>query len=118
VGVRWELQDNHLRIEPSDGVVAWMFKNVGDEAALAGTEVATVTIWKEPGGAPWTRAVVLPGSDAVQPDAGVPMSATLTWDGQEPGDYVVRIDFNNNEAMSETRFSISQFGHLERFHNY
>jgi len=118
MGVRWELQDVQLRIEPSDGVVAWTFENAGDEPAPAGMEVATVTIWKRPDGVPWTRAVALPGADAVQPQAGVPLSATLSWDGQEPGDYGVRIDFNNNEAMSETSFTISQFGHVERFHNY
>ncbi len=60
----------------------------------------------------------VPGADDVEPDAGVPLSATLVWDGQEPGDYGVRIDFNNNEAMAETTFHINAFGHVERFHNY
>jgi hypothetical protein len=118
VGVRWELEHQELRIDPGDGVVAWSFKNVGDEAAPAGSEVCTVTIWKKPDGVPWTRSVDLPGADAVEPQSGVPLSATLAWDGQEPGDYGVRIDFNDNEAMAETTFHISQFGYVERFHNY
>ena len=118
MGVRWELEHNELRIEPDDGVAAWNFKNVGDEPAPAGTEVCTVTVWKRPDGVAWTRSVSLPGADDVEPDGGVPLSATLAWDGQEPGDYGVRIDFDNNEAMSETSFHINQFGKVERFHNY
>jgi hypothetical protein len=118
MGVWWEVENNDLRIDPGNGIVAWTFKNVGDEPAPAASDVCTVTIWKQPDGAPWTRSVTLPGADAVQPESGVPMSATLAWDGQEPGDYGVRIDFNDNEATSETTFHISQFGHVERFHNY
>lgn len=118
MGVKWELEHDDLRIEPHDGVAAWNFKNVGDETAPAGTEVCAVTIWKRPDGAPWSRSVSLPDADNVEPDGGVPLSATLAWDGQEPGDYGVRIDFNDNEAMSETTFHIDQFGNVERFHNY
>jgi hypothetical protein len=114
MGVRWELEYSFLRIEPDDSVVAWNFKNVGDEAAAAGTEVCTVTVWKVPDGAPWTRAVTLPGSDPVAPEAGVPLSADLTWSGQEPGDYGVRIDFNDGSAMAEASFLIDQFGHVQR----
>ena len=118
MGVRWELEDSELRIDPDDGVAAWNFKNVGDEDAPAGTEVCTVTVWKRPDGVPWSRSVTLPYADDVQPAAGVPLAATLSWDGQEPGDYEVRIDFNNNEASSETTFHINRFGKVERFHNY
>jgi len=118
MGVRWELEHNELRIDPSDGVAAWNFKNIGDESARAGTEVCTVTVWKLPDGVPWTRSVSLPHADDVQPDGGVPLSAPLAWDGQEPGDYRVRIDFNDNAAMSEIAFHINQFGSVERFHNY
>jgi hypothetical protein len=118
MGVMWELDGNELRVEPDDSVIAWNFKNVGDEPASAGSEVCTVTVWKQPDGVPWTRSVTLPVADDVEPQSGVPLSATLTWDGQEPGDYRVRIDFNNHEAMSETMFHINRFGTLERFHNY
>jgi hypothetical protein len=118
LGVKWELEHNELRIDPGDGVVAWTFKNVGDAQAPAGSEVCTVTVWKRPDGAPWTRAVSLPHADGVDPEAGVPLSATLAWDGQESGDYGVRIDFNDNEAMSETTFHIDRFGRVERFRNY
>ena len=118
MAVHWELENHELRIEPSDGVAAWNFKNVGNEAAESGSDVASVTIWKLPDGVPWTRAVSLPGSDDVQPDNGVPLSASLTWDGQEPGDYGVRIDFNDNQAMADMSFHINQFGAVERFHNF
>jgi hypothetical protein len=118
MGVTWELEGHELRIDPDDGVAAWNFKNVGDEPAAAGSEVGTVTVWKRPDGVPWTRSVTLPGADGVEPQSGVPLSATLAWDGQEPGDYGVRIDFNSNEAMSETMFHINRFGTVERFHNY
>jgi hypothetical protein len=118
MSVRWELENNELRIDPSDGVAAWTFKNVGDEAAYPGFQACTVTIWKQPDGTPWTRTLVLPGSDAVEPDRGVPMTASLAWDGQEPGDYMVRIDFNENEAMSETAYHITEHGHLERYHGF
>jgi hypothetical protein len=118
VGVKWELEDLELRIDPDDGVAGWNFKIVGDEPAAAGSEVCTVTIWMRPDGVPWTRSVTLPGSDAVDPQSGVPLSATLSWDGQEPGDYGVRIDFNDNEATSETTFHINRFGKVEQFHNY
>ncbi len=118
MGVRWELEYNELRVEPDDRVAAWTFKNVGDEAAPAGSEACTVTIWKRPDGSPWTRSVSLPDADDVEPQGGVPLAATLAWDGQDPGDYGVRIDFNNNDAMSESSFHITEFGHVERFHNY
>ena len=118
MGVRWELEHNELRIEPDDGVAAWNFKNVGDEPAPAGTDVGTVTVWQLPDGVPWSRSVSLPGADDVEPHGGVPLSATLAWDGQEPGDYKVRLDFNDNEAMSETTFHINRWGKVERFHNY
>jgi hypothetical protein len=118
MGVKWELEDHELRIDPADGVAAWNFKNVGDERASAGSEVCTVTVWKRPDGVPWTRSVTIPGPDAVEPESGVPLWATLAWDGQEPGDYGVRIDFNNNEAMSETTFHVNRFGTVEQFHGY
>jgi hypothetical protein len=118
MNVVWTLESNELRIDPSDGVAAWTFKNTGGDAAPPGFQACTVTIWKQPDGAPWTRAVEIPGSDAVEPDHGVPLTATLTWDGQEPGDYMVRIDFNENEGMMETAYHITEHGHLERYHGY
>ena len=118
MGVTWELEDQELRIEPADAVAAWNFRNVGNEPAPAGSEVCTVTVWRKPDGVPSTRSVSLPVSDAVEPQSGVPLSATLIWDGQEPGDYGVRIDYNNYEAMSETTFHVNRFGTVERFHNY
>src|SRR6266508_1094899 len=98
MGVKWELEDHELRIDPDDGVAAWNFKNVGDDPAPAGSEACTVTVWKLPDGVPWERSVTLPAADAVEPDHGVPLSARLTWDGQEPGDYRVRIDFSHNDV--------------------
>jgi hypothetical protein len=117
MGVHWVVEEGFLRVEPGDGVIAWTFRNDGDEPAAPLSQRMKAAIWSDRI-SPWEQELDFPtGTDDVAPEHSTPMHVTPTWDGQEPGTYWIRVDFNDGTAMAETVFAIDQWGRVARPHD-
>lgn len=109
--VRWEIEYPMLRIEGD--LVAWTIKNIGDEDATSGSSLGTVSICavkvsdSPVDGTPFVNAITLDRDVAV--GTAHAMSYPLTWTGQEPGTYQVRVT-HHDDVWSETNYRKTLYG--------
>jgi hypothetical protein len=112
MAVRWEVEYPGMQLHENE--VVWTMKNVGDEAAQAGSHCGDISIWQHPGSAgshvdttPWTNPLSV--DREVHPEAAHTMTFPLQWTGQQHGTYTAAITLGEG-VSSEIYFEVTLYG--------
>jgi hypothetical protein len=112
MSVHWQVEYPHLQLHGQE--VVWTMKNAGDEPAHAGTHVGDISITRRPGHddehidpTPWVNPLTLDRD--VAPQTAHTMHFPVTWAGQQPGSYVVKVTLGDGVEV-ELYIAIDIYG--------